>query len=638
MSKDISLQTITPNPPADFTPSIHSYNRLGTFRVWCQKVLPLVYDDSLSYYELLCKVVDYLNKTMVAVDDLIVDFNGLYDAYIKLQNYVNNYFATLDVQEEINNKLDEMVKDGTFDEIFSRFLAKVIFTKSFSLDNTGVEDCHDKMKTLLESMESGYHYYIIFESGEYRFNKSTEYLHLPVNATFVGNNTSLKFYDSEEEGVSLFDGDMIDYICFKNLTIMSTFNDVKSSTNVAQFIYAQHIENFIIENCHVSYWRGNFVSSENSNLVRIIDNVIEYVGRDSFRLLNAFNTRVTGNNYSHCGDDIISFHNTKISNTNSIHLFSNNIVDTSLGCGYLGCRNITIENNTFKDFMFICKTGISGSEGQESYNLTIKNNTFVNPLHLITGSTGRLASDINHTYNVVIRDNKFSANYNALNHIAVQNVIYVGKWIELDTRDVGMTLLVFNLVGNCKVENNYFNSIVGEEFGNTYYINTNREIEFINNTFMNFYGVLSNGISRCKFINNVFNQFNDHYTTNDSTRIINERPIVKRGNLIMNTNNNDFFDGDNIVYLDFTKSPNEGVTRVELNGCTILPYNYTDGVLYNNCLDYASNFNLISGYYYTGHFVKYSGANPELLGWRKLTTGNSNVLGTDWKEVKGNIS
>ena len=30
-------------------------------RFWCQKVLPLVYDDSLSYYELLCKVVAKLN-------------------------------------------------------------------------------------------------------------------------------------------------------------------------------------------------------------------------------------------------------------------------------------------------------------------------------------------------------------------------------------------------------------------------------------------------------------------------------------------------------------------------------------------------------------------------------------------------
>ena len=32
------------------------------FKFWCQKVLPLVYDESLSYYEVLCKVVDYLNK------------------------------------------------------------------------------------------------------------------------------------------------------------------------------------------------------------------------------------------------------------------------------------------------------------------------------------------------------------------------------------------------------------------------------------------------------------------------------------------------------------------------------------------------------------------------------------------------
>ena len=31
------------------------------FKFWCQKVLPLVYDDSLSYYEVLCKVRDYLN-------------------------------------------------------------------------------------------------------------------------------------------------------------------------------------------------------------------------------------------------------------------------------------------------------------------------------------------------------------------------------------------------------------------------------------------------------------------------------------------------------------------------------------------------------------------------------------------------
>ena len=31
---------------------------------WCFKVLPLVYDGSLSYYEVLCKLVEYLNHVI----------------------------------------------------------------------------------------------------------------------------------------------------------------------------------------------------------------------------------------------------------------------------------------------------------------------------------------------------------------------------------------------------------------------------------------------------------------------------------------------------------------------------------------------------------------------------------------------
>lgn len=38
------------------------YKDLKTFKFWCQKILPLVYDDSLSYYETLCKVVEYINQ------------------------------------------------------------------------------------------------------------------------------------------------------------------------------------------------------------------------------------------------------------------------------------------------------------------------------------------------------------------------------------------------------------------------------------------------------------------------------------------------------------------------------------------------------------------------------------------------
>ena len=108
---------ITPKDPADFDPTMGNYKDLKPFRFWCQKVLPLVYDDSLSYYELLAKVVDYLNKTMEDVGVLHEDVDALHLAYQQLQAYVNSYFSTLDVQQEINNKLDVMAADGTLDRL-----------------------------------------------------------------------------------------------------------------------------------------------------------------------------------------------------------------------------------------------------------------------------------------------------------------------------------------------------------------------------------------------------------------------------------------------------------------------------------------------------------------------------------------
>lgn len=108
---------ITPKNPADFDPTMGNYKDLRPFRLWCQKVLPLVYDDSLSYYEVLCKVVDYLNKAMEDIGVLHDDVDALHTAYQQLQSYVNDYFSTLDVQQEINNKLDAMASDGTLDAL-----------------------------------------------------------------------------------------------------------------------------------------------------------------------------------------------------------------------------------------------------------------------------------------------------------------------------------------------------------------------------------------------------------------------------------------------------------------------------------------------------------------------------------------
>ena len=134
------FRTIKPNDPADFTPTLGDYKTLQPFRYWCQKVLPLVYDDSLSYYELLCKVIDYLNKTMSDVETLHGDVTNLHTAYVELQSYVNNYFSTLDVQEEIDNKLNEMASNGSLSELIKPFIStpslKIVNSTSDMTDNT----------------------------------------------------------------------------------------------------------------------------------------------------------------------------------------------------------------------------------------------------------------------------------------------------------------------------------------------------------------------------------------------------------------------------------------------------------------------------------------------------------------------
>lgn len=61
------------------------------FKFWCYKVLPLVYDDSLSYYEILCKMVTYINN-LIETDKLQNDeINKLKQEVHEVQNWINNF-------------------------------------------------------------------------------------------------------------------------------------------------------------------------------------------------------------------------------------------------------------------------------------------------------------------------------------------------------------------------------------------------------------------------------------------------------------------------------------------------------------------------------------------------------------------
>lgn len=88
---------------ADMRPTLD----LNKFRFWCQKVLPLVYDDSISYYEVLGKMVVYLNQVIDNVNADTENVLTLKEAFDELKEYVDS-IADYDI-EELEEKLAQAI-------------------------------------------------------------------------------------------------------------------------------------------------------------------------------------------------------------------------------------------------------------------------------------------------------------------------------------------------------------------------------------------------------------------------------------------------------------------------------------------------------------------------------------------------
>lgn len=82
------------------------------FRYWCCKVLPLVYEDSLSYYEVLGKVVKYIND-LVEQDKIFSDeLDELKKELASVQNWIDNFDT-----KEIKTLVEQCVATMIFIEI-----------------------------------------------------------------------------------------------------------------------------------------------------------------------------------------------------------------------------------------------------------------------------------------------------------------------------------------------------------------------------------------------------------------------------------------------------------------------------------------------------------------------------------------
>lgn len=72
---------------------------IDKLKYWCNKILPLVYDDSLSYYEVLC-------KTSAKLNEVIDSTNGLLGAWNTYKNDIDKAFG--DYTAGLDKKFDDL--------------------------------------------------------------------------------------------------------------------------------------------------------------------------------------------------------------------------------------------------------------------------------------------------------------------------------------------------------------------------------------------------------------------------------------------------------------------------------------------------------------------------------------------------
>lgn len=106
-------------------------NRINFLPPWVETNLqPAFYDvESGTVLQQTARMYAKVNQLVRNFNDLSEEVQYYINQFVELRTYVENYFDNLDVQEEINHKLDEMAEDGTLAEIVAEYLqAQVTWT------------------------------------------------------------------------------------------------------------------------------------------------------------------------------------------------------------------------------------------------------------------------------------------------------------------------------------------------------------------------------------------------------------------------------------------------------------------------------------------------------------------------------
>ena len=331
--------------------------------------------DALTNYGLLCKIVEYLNGVIASQNTVIDNVNQLSEDFTNLKNFVDNFFDNLDVQEEINNKLDAMAEDGSLGRILSAY-SFAVSPYAFGAVGDGVTDDTEALQDCMDYANE--HKLAVYFPSNQTFY-ITEPINIYSNIEIQGNNAKITtdqnismitsegiVHDVIIEGLNLTGADdntYTDNIGIKLVCYYSRFSNLKIF-NCYSGIYLHHtgadgslVENRF-ENIRVSKYRlyGLFLGASNNNKLTdgFLNNIICNSASDSTE------SNVIG----------IYIGSTAGYNINGVHIYGNNATAIHLNNAfYSNIDEFYIEKTI--DYGLLCSNTQIGLNISNGY---VKNN------------------------------------------------------------------------------------------------------------------------------------------------------------------------------------------------------------------------------------------------------------------------
>lgn len=130
-----------------------NYTNLKPFKWFILENFPYIEADidALTNWQLFCKLGEEMNKIIEKMNLAGQQTEDLTKAFNELKNYIDNYFENLDVQEEVNKKLDIMAQDGTLEKIINEELLQEI-NNNINVINNSINDINNNINDINNSI------------------------------------------------------------------------------------------------------------------------------------------------------------------------------------------------------------------------------------------------------------------------------------------------------------------------------------------------------------------------------------------------------------------------------------------------------------------------------------------------------